>query len=283
MSAAQPEIAVIVMAYGLRPTLAGAVQSLQAQAHAAEILVVHSGPGDAAAYFRGHGIDVRVVSAPGRLLPGGARNRGIAETTSPIVAFLADDCRATPGWIAERLKAHAAGAPAVASALLSHRPHRPVALAAHLSLFIRRMPLTPANEALCYGASYARDLFTRYGLFRDDMEGGEDTEFHQRLTPEDAPVWCPQVQTIHHGVEHLGAYLRDQSRRGRRMAEAWRAIGTRTARDVARNALRRTTFIISQSRTVARDHRLTRLMALPLIVAGNVCYAWGALRAGRTS
>ncbi|MFT3810915.1 MAG: glycosyltransferase family A protein [Micropepsaceae bacterium] len=283
MTATQPDIAVVVMAYGLRPTLAGAVRSLQTQGCAAEIVVVHSGPGDAAAYFAAHGVDVRVVSAAGRLYPGGARNQGIAATSAPVVAFLADDCHATPGWIAARLKAHGSGARAVASALLSHRPHRPVALAAHLSLFIRRMPLTPPDLALCYGASYARELFARYGLFRDDMEGGEDTEFHQRLAPEDAPVWCPAVQTIHHGEERLGAYLRDQSRRGRRMAEAWRAIGTRTSRDVARNALRRTTFIISQSRTVARDHRLTRLMALPLIVAGNVCYAWGALRANRTS
>ena len=41
----------------------------------------------------------RVVESTERLLPGGARNVGIANTDGTFVAFLAADCIAEPGWI----------------------------------------------------------------------------------------------------------------------------------------------------------------------------------------
>jgi glycosyltransferase involved in cell wall biosynthesis len=277
---APPRIAVVVLSYGPRRTLGEAIRSILEQDIEAELVVVHSGPGDVESHLSPGDRRERLVLSQDRLLPGGARNRGIATTTAPYIAFLADDCRAAPGWLAARLRAHEEGARAVASAVVSHRPHRPIALAAHLSLFVRRMPLADPSLALRYGASYDRSLFTQYGMFREDMEGGEDTEFHKRLSEDDKPVWRPEIQTIHRGAERLGEFLREQSRRGRRSAEAWQAIGTLSPREVARSALRRTRVITRESRQVVEPHqRLTRLLALPFIAAGNISYAWGALKA----
>lgn len=277
-----PEMAVVVMAYGIRPTLPAAVRSVQTQAPAAEVIVVHSGPGDAAALLRQAGVSVRVVRSETRLLPGGARNLGIAETRAPWIAFLADDCIAEPGWISRRLAAHREGHQAVASALLCHAPGNPVALAAHLSLFVRRMPHLPGHEVLLYGVSYARSLFDRYGLFRDDIEGGEDTELNARLGPADRPVWRPEVLTTHCGVTRLGPFLAGQARRGRRMAESSLAIGRADSAGVARNVLRRTGHVRRLSRLAMRDeHRVSRAISIPLIWLGNMAYAWGAWRTGR--
>lgn len=277
-----PEIAVVVISYGDRPTLVAAVRSLQQQDVPAELVVVHSGSGNPAARLQEAGLEVQVISSSRRLFAGGARNLGIAATHAPYVAFLADDCTAEPGWLAERLRLHRAGVQAVASSLLCHRPGRPVALAAHLSLYVRRMPRAHPDVALTYGASYARVLFTRYGLFRDDLESGEDTEFHQRLDPADQPQWQPQIRTVHAGAETLSAFLSGQYQRGRRMASAWSDIGSHSPGFVARNALARTGQTIRESlRVIEPRHRLAALLALPLVLLGNLVYAWGALAGGR--
>ena len=274
-------MAVVVLSYRGRATLADAVRSLLAQDVAAEIVVVHSGGDSVRDGLRSEGLNARVIEVPQRLLPGGARNLGIASTNAPHVAFLADDCIAEPGWLRARLRAHQEGAVAVASALLSHEPNNPVALAAHLSLFIRRMPRMVASQTLCYGASYDRRLFAVHGMFRDDLEGGEDTEFHQRLAPAEKPVWRPEVRTVHVGVETLSAFLTDQFRRGRRIAHAWREIAAFSGGAVAKDAIQRTAFIFRHAFSVVEpQQRWAAMLALPLIALGNLVYAAGALSAG---
>lgn len=278
---ADKALAVVVLSYGPRRSLGDAVRSLLQQDTPAEIVVVHSGGGDVRAALAFAGEAIRIVETPQRLLPGGARNHGIASTRAPYVAFLADDCVAGEGWVRQRLAAHRAGARAVSSALACHKPADPVALAAHLSLYVRRMPRTEAHVALRYGVSYDRGVFAHYGAFREDLESGEDTEFNQRLAPEDAPVWAPDVVTVHRGADTLGTFFRSQLHRGRRMAVAWRALGAYDPPAVAKNAMSRTALIVRETwRVVEPRHRAAALLSVPLIVCGNIAYAWGALRAG---
>ncbi|MEQ1492984.1 MAG: glycosyltransferase [Terricaulis sp.] len=273
----QPRIAAIVMSFGPRQTLVDAVRSLQSQDVPAEIVVVHSGESDVETLLQAANVDVRVVQSNTRLLPGATRNVGIAATSAPIVSFLADDCVAAPGALRERLKAHDSGARAVSSALLCHQPSNPCALAAHLSLYGRRMPRAAPEVALRYGASYARALLDEVGPFREDMESGEDTEFHQRLSEADQPIWRPEVQTTHLGVATFGKLLTSQFERGRRMAGAWAAIGAYDKLAVARNAIARTSLIVRESSTVVDPaHRMSARFAIPLIAFGNVAYACGA-------
>lgn len=284
ISTSAPAIAAIVLSYGDRPTLIEAVRSLYAQDVPAEILVVHSGDGNVEARLSEAGLKVRVVHSADRLFPGAARNLGLSATQAPFVAFLADDCIAEPGWLWERLRAHRQGAPAVASALLCHKPDHPVALAAHLSLFVRRMPRADPGVALTYGASYARSLFSKYGPFREDLEGGEDTDFIQRLDPTERPKWQPLVRTVHAGAETLGAFLSEQYRRGKLMAKSWRELGVFTSGFVARNAIERTGQVIRESlQVVDAQHRWTAILSAPLITLGNLVYACGALAEGRRS
>ena len=120
-------ISVVVMGYRNRDTILAALTSIveQMTPEPYEVLVVVSGDdGSAAAVKREHP-DQRVVESPARLLPGGARNVGVANTRGPIVAFLAADCIAEPGWIAARLAAHRAGHALVASAMTHGGPDRP--------------------------------------------------------------------------------------------------------------------------------------------------------------
>lgn len=271
-------MAVVVLSYGPRATIADAVRSLLTQDMRAEIVVVHSGGGALPERLAPADGTARVIAIKERLLPGAARNVGIAATRAPHVAFLADDCLAGAGWVRARVQHHRAGAHAVASALVCHQPHAPVALAAHLSLYCRRMPRAHPDVALRYGVSYDRTLFARHGLFREDLESGEDTEFNQRLAPDEAPQWAPDVVTVHHGVETLSAFFRSQWTRGQRMAAAWRALGAFNASAVARNAVARTATIFREMwRVLEPSQRGAAVLSLPLIVCGNVAYACGAL------
>ncbi len=272
-----PALAAVVLSHGPRATLCDAVRSLLRQEVEAEIVVIHSGAGDARRQLGSAGLDVRVVRSDKRLLPGGARNLGIAETRAPFIAFLADDCIAERGWVRNRLQAHLAGASAVASALVCHQPANPIALAAHLSLYFRRMPRANPGLALKYGVSYARQLFEAHGGFRADLESGEDTEFNQRLVGADAPLWAPEVHTVHRGADTLGSFFRGQFLRGRRMAKAWRALGVVDPLMVARDAIARTSPIVRETwRLVEPRHHGAALLCIPLIVLGNLVYAWGA-------
>lgn len=220
--------------------LLAAVRSLAHQDTAVEIVVISSGGGGASRALVEAGLEARVVELPERVLPGAARNRGIAVTSAPYVSFLAADCIAEPGWAAARLRAHRAGSAAVASAVTNPFAANLAAWASYVALFSRRMPGVPRVDALLYGVSYARHLFDHFGLFREDLRGGEDTEFHQRLSGGGVPIaWHPEVRTAHRHPTRLWELLRDQFRRGARSARSWERLSGPTPLRVAWNAFER--------------------------------------------
>lgn len=102
-TAAPGTIAVVVCSIGKSPLLAQTIQSLLAQTRPAdEILVIDNDPASGAVRAALAGTDpdaVRIVSEPVRGLSR-ARNRGIRESRSQIIAFTDDDALADPAWIA---------------------------------------------------------------------------------------------------------------------------------------------------------------------------------------
>jgi glycosyltransferase involved in cell wall biosynthesis len=279
---APPALAAIVISTRAAPELADAVRSLLAQSEASEVVVVNSGGGNAAALLRREGLAVPVIESAALLNPGAARNRGIAATTAPIVAFLAQDCLAAPEWTAARLAAHGRGRRAVGSALLHDRPGNPVATAAHLFLYYRRLPGTPPPAALAYGASYDRALFDRHGLFREDLRTGEDTELHGRLPEADRPAWEPSVRTVHRTPGRLAGLVRDHVGRGRRMVRAQRALGGRSPGRLALGALTGLPAKMMRGlRWSERGDRATAILSLPFMTVAAAAYAFGALTPDR--
>jgi glycosyltransferase involved in cell wall biosynthesis len=228
--------------------------------------------------LRNAGLDVAVVSSERPLYPGAARNAGVAATRAPFVAFLADDCEARPGWVRLRREGHESGHDAVASALVSHRPHRPVALAAHLSLFVNRLPKARPRFVQRFGVSYRRAVLERVGPFREDLRAGEDSDVNGRIGGPEAIYWDPRIQTVHHGSERLIEFLADQAQRGRRMVDARLALGDGMEKSVASDALVRTGRTLRRS-VSAVDSRQVPILALaaPLVALGGVAYAFGAV------
>ena len=282
MSGGARQLAVVVIGYRAPPQLVGAVRSLLDQEIPIEIVVVNSGGGDAGGLLCGAGLAVPIIDVEERLYAGGARNLGVEATTAPYVAFLAGDCRACAGWASARLARHLAGEAAVAGAMVNSHPRNLVACAAHLLLFMRRLPGLPAERALRYGASYDRGLFAEYGMFDPALRTGEDTEFHARLPERLRPVWEPRVRTIHLNETRLRRLLDDQYRRGFNYA----AYSKRMGRPIHWSQSR----ALRETRTAAKlaviglrgQERIWAMLSLPLVWAATFFKIAGMRAANRS-
>ena len=277
-------LACAVLGLADEPGLVDAVRSLMEQSEPVEVVVVNSGGGDPALRLAAANLDVRVVGFDERLYPGAVRNIGIELTRAPIVAFLAADCVAEPGWAAGRIREHHAGAAAVASSLGNAFPASTSAWASALLLHNRLLAVNDPSRRLRYGLSYERRLFDRYGSFREDLRAGEDTEFNARLGREEKVVAAVDVRTAHRYPTTVSTMLSDAYRRGRLQAAMvgkiergpqGRPRSIKVASRGPRNILR-SLWCVGRTSPPARA-RLLR--AWPLVAVGGVVYSLGALSA----
>ena len=280
-----PELACAVLSYQDEPFLVEAVRSVLNQDVAIEVTVVNSGGGKVGERLKAAGLDVPVYSVAERLYPGAVRNIGIDRTHAPYVAFLAADCLAEPGWAAARLREHRAGAAAVASVLTNAYPASLTAWASLLLLHNRRLAVTKPRQQLHYSLSYARELFERFGCFREDLRVGEDTEFNARFAHYAHTVLALDAVTAHRYPTRVKTMLRDAFRRGRLQARTHGAIeGRKPSRLlVALRGPRNMQQALVVSQRSPRPQRATLLRAWPLAIAGGFAYSLGALTASSTS
>ena len=279
-----PQLACVVLSLANEPGLVYAVRSLLAQAPAPEIVVVNSGGGDPATTLRAAGLDVPLIDIADRLLPGAVRNRGIAATSAPVVAFLAADCIAEPGWAGARLAAHGAGAAAAAGALTVAPPQTLSAYASHLLLHHRVRPEAPPDDRVLALLSYRRSVLERHGPFLEDVLVGEDTDYLERLAPEEVIAWTPDARTAHRYPRTTAELLMSQFARGRVAAQhALQAGQPRARRRIAARNVRNIFFALDRARAVPNvDDRRTMLAATPLLVLGALACAAGVLSTPRT-
>jgi glycosyltransferase involved in cell wall biosynthesis len=276
----EAELACVILSFRNEPYLAAAVRSILTQdGPPIEVVVVDSGGQDPTHTLRRAGIDVPVIHRNERLYVGGVRNLGIEATHAPYIAFLAADCVAMPGWAANRLRAHRAGAPAVASAIVNAYPQSYCAWASYILRYATRMPGTPIDKAMLFSVSYARALFERFGRFRSDLRIGEDTEFHNRFAGTVRIEWTPGVRTAHRHPTNIYWLLCDEYVRGGRMARFCaqidgRASAVRFALGTVRDARESLSGAWQWCDASWRPH-IRR--AYPLAVPAAAAYTLGAL------
>jgi glycosyltransferase involved in cell wall biosynthesis len=218
-----PSISVVVMGYRNRATIVESVKSVVAQESPEpfEVIVVTSGGDDSAALIRERLPGLTVIESPRRLFPGATRNAGVAATEAPLVAFLAADCLATPGWVSGRLAAHAQGYRAVAGAVGVVPGAGPWAWASHYDLFCARLPGRRAGvvrgpDPAANVSSFTRDLLEELGPFDESVETGEDTVAAAKCKDLCVDIWFePSVLSLHRGPTSTVALVRDHVARHR--------------------------------------------------------------------
>jgi glycosyltransferase involved in cell wall biosynthesis len=291
----RPALSVVVMGYRNAATIARAVASVVSQQcrDPIEVIVVISGNDGSAEAVRARFPAVRVIDSKSRLTPGAARNAGVAVARGDVVAFLAGDCVAEPGWIEGRLQAHRKGHLAVASAVTNAGPMTASGWGFYYTLFHGRHPARVAGQvvypdAAGHGISIDRTLLGRLGPFREDVLSGEDTDLTRRLAESAIPVWYePSVRTGHRGPQGFGTMLRDMYARGTRRATAlpiwpWERNGHRSVTaQAARMLLGRMRGTVAGSWAYGPEDRRRVLASLPALVAGSIAFQVGWIRQKR--
>lgn len=223
-----PALTVVVMGYLNGDTILAAVDSVLTQeaSEPFEVVVVTSGDDGSAELVRSRHLGVQVVASPERLLPGGARNAGLAASAGEFIAFLAADCVAMPGWVEGRLRRHRAGAGVVAASMTNAGPPGRAAWAHMYLLFSGRLPGRPGGpvtypDSAAHGLSYSRSVLNQLGAFEDRVLIGEDTQAARRLAELGVVPWFePAVVIGHTGPAGLAELFVDMRRRGAAAAGA---------------------------------------------------------------
>lgn len=278
-------MSVVVMAYRNAGTVVDAVRSVveQVGTEQVEVIVVDSGGDGTASVVHARFPGVVVVESPHRLLPGGARNAGVAMGSGEVIAFLAADCIAEPGWVAERLAAHRAGRRAVASAVTYAGANRVSGWASHYILFSGRLPGRCAGPAswpdpAAHSLSFSREVLDLIGPFDESLRLGEDTEAARRLKSLGVEIWFePRVRTAHRAPLTGRDMLRDAYRRGALKSRFLRTLGERreitvgkTMRAFLSTLVRRTRWTLRTGWHYGRGERWRVALSVPWIVVGRV-------------
>jgi GT2 family glycosyltransferase len=187
-----------------------------------------------------------------------ARNSGIAAATTPVVAFLDDDCEPTPGWVNGLLASYEEGVTGVGGAviaagrpgfmlgyLIRNNPLNPLELSLTQSekliyrfwLYLRaqwrQRPLSGRRELYAFAGanmSFLREALLDVGGFDERFRfGGEDTELCHRLrkSGQIRLIFDPDIRVIHHFKTTLWDTLRRSrayGKGGARMYRKWPSL-----------------------------------------------------------
>ena len=184
-STPQPTVSVVIPARNAEATLADCLDALLAGDYPEErreVVVVDNGSTDGTAPLAG-ARSVRCVLEP---RPGvsHARNRGVAESESEIVAFLDADCIPEPGWLGELVRPFEDPTVGAVAGRLEHAPATTAAerqaarmLGDWQSFAVNSVPpyVVTANAAL------RREILERVGGFDPRLTRAQDVELGFRL------------------------------------------------------------------------------------------------------
>jgi glycosyltransferase involved in cell wall biosynthesis len=214
-----PTVSVVVCAYSDKrwPLLVEAIESVRGQRFAAHeaILVIDHSPELAARAQRSFP-DVRIVENEQQRGLSGARNTGVRHSRGAIVAFLDDDARAAPDWLASLVAAfarpHVIGAGGRAEPVWDGPA--PAWLPPEFLWVVGAsyaglpLELAPIRNPIGANMAFRREAFELAGGFTDGIGrigrtplGCEETEFSIRLrghVPDALIMHVPGARVDHH-------------------------------------------------------------------------------------
>lgn len=268
-------ITVVVMGYRNGATIVEAVASVHRQlGEHDDIVVVTSGPDSGIDGVQRRFPNVGTVVVGHRLTPGAARNAGIAAASGDVVAFLAGDCVALPGFVETHRAGHARGFRAVAGSVACFGPLRPPSVASWLISYRNRLPgiqseVIALGSPRRHGLSIDRHLAEVVGPYDETVEGGEDSMFANRVQEIGVAIWFDAKATVaHRGPSSLRSLMDDERRRARRSGLVRQGTGPRRWLSDARLVFRIVQSAATQGMTHGGVARIDVLKAVPWIAAG---------------
>lgn len=206
------DVSVVVPTQDRRERLAALLESLREQtlpARAFEVVVVDDASSDGTTQLleRETACDdlrLRVIRRKRPLGPAAARNEGWRAARSPLIAFMDDDCVATPSWLESGLRAYGGRDDTFVQGRTDPNPEE-----LHLAgPFSRTVTVHAAGPTFpTCNVFYPRALLERVGGFDEEtfsVPGGEDTDLAWRAIATGArPTFASGAQAFH-AVAPLG-------------------------------------------------------------------------------
>jgi len=198
-----PQVTVVVLTRRRETRLAFLLDALAAQTLPTEdfeVIVVRDGDDAEQRAETPPGLRARVVLAGPRESLGAKRNIGWREAQGSLVAFTDDDCRPSPGWLAELLSAWEAGG---GGDILLQGPVGADPDEAHLLTGLSRSLSVAGPSPWFQTANLAlpRALLERLGGFDPGFElMGEDTDLGLRALEAGAEPAFAERALVHHAV-----------------------------------------------------------------------------------
>jgi glycosyltransferase involved in cell wall biosynthesis len=179
-----PVLSAIVIAREDEATIESSVRSVVEQecTEAFEVIVVVSGSPATARVVRGTFPGIRLVELSEPVLPGAARNAGLAVARGEYISFPGSHVELRPGSLAARLRAHERGHAMVTGSILNGTTTR----AGWAAYFLDHSSALPGRPSgVLSGApahcSYARAALRELDGFPEELRAGEDTVVNQEL------------------------------------------------------------------------------------------------------
>lgn len=278
-----PAVSVLVAAYNSAGFLPRCLESLERQSFRDfETIVVNSSPENRTAEVVSKFPFVRFFQSPERLFPHAARNVGASMARGSLYAFTDADCQADLDWLAELVKAHAAGHEIVAGCIDSQATawiSRAIYLLKYAP-YLRGKPAGPISLAATGSLLVSQKVWKLAGPFDGSIFAG-DALFSWRARAAGFPPWFePKAIVVDQDEKYRRGFCSERFRRGREFGEV-RADFEKWA-----PALRLCRFLatplalLAAMRAIAKEcHSGNRLgdfvAALPLLVMSQTAWCLG--------
>ncbi len=283
-----PELSVIIASYNSSKTLEKTLASLRRQQFTGqfEIIVVDSSNAPTVEWIRRDFPEVRLFTFHERKFPGDARNYGILQAKSKLIAFIDADCIADKKWVSEIVNAHLLhkNAPVIGGTVGNGNPKSLVGWAYYFCEFSQWMPGfferdMPEIPTCCL--SLKRTAFEKYGPF---LEGTycSDSAFNWKLAQDGLlPHFVPTIRVNHINLTSLRKFIAHAPFHGQSFArvrsrEQHFSPAKRLFYAVICPALPFLLFFRTAKRTLqTREYLWPFIKSAPLVFLGLTAWAFG--------
>lgn len=159
--------------------------------------------------------DLILIHSEELFYPGKARNVGVQNTQSNILAFLDADCLPCIDWVNIGLSSILRGLNIVLGPILNENIFKPITSVDNLLQFVDFQKLRPSGNISHFpGTNFiiTKNLFEKTGGFRNDLEAGEDVIFSQQAIKlaEGKILFNKNLKVKHIGRNTLDGFINHQ-------------------------------------------------------------------------
>ena len=206
-----PEISVIIPFHGDISDLSKCLGGLKNQkfSHGFEIIVVESDNKPGTKNLINYIHHLQLISFPFLMYPGKARNSGVINSKTDLLAFIDADCVPTSGWLSEVFSSLKKGNDIVIGPVINLYPFHPFASVDNLFLFSDFQKYRHSKNFEHFpGCNFGitRSLYQKVGGFQEDMIVAEDTKFSESALEKGKIVFNKKMIVRHSGRKDLSRF-----------------------------------------------------------------------------